>query len=40
MKKETLSRLLRQLASRGLIEVSRREVAILDRAGLMATATA
>lgn len=40
VKKETLSRLLRQLASRGLIEVSRRQVAILDRAGLTATATA
>jgi CRP/FNR family transcriptional regulator, dissimilatory nitrate respiration regulator len=40
VKKETLSRLLRQLSSRGLIEVSRREVAILDRGALMAAATA
>jgi CRP-like cAMP-binding protein len=40
VKKETLSRLLRQLATRGLIEVSRHEVAILDREGLTATATA
>lgn len=30
MKKETLSRLLRKLAAAGLIEVSRREIAILD----------
>ncbi len=34
VKKETLSRLLRQFASHGLIEVSRREIAILDRDGL------
>ena len=34
MKKETLSRLLRRLAADGLIEVSRREIAILDRAAL------
>lgn len=34
VKKETLSRLLRQFASDGLIEVSRRDIAILDRAGL------
>jgi len=34
MKKETLSRLLRRLAAEGLIEVSRREIAILDRAAL------
>lgn len=40
VKKETLSRLLRQFAARGLIEVSRREVAILDRAALAATAAA
>lgn len=39
VKKETLSRLLRQLAARGLIEVSRREIAILDRAALAAAAT-
>jgi len=31
VKKETLSRLLRQFAADGLIEVSRREIAILDR---------
>lgn len=35
MKKETLSRLLRELARRGLIAVTRREVAILDRAALL-----
>ena len=40
VKKETLSRLLRQFAARGLIEVSRREIAILDRDGLAATAAA
>jgi CRP-like cAMP-binding protein len=34
VKKETLSRLLRQFATEGLIEVSRRDIAILDRAGL------
>ena len=34
MKKETLSRLLRQLALDGVIEVARREISILDRAGL------
>jgi CRP/FNR family transcriptional regulator, dissimilatory nitrate respiration regulator len=34
MKKETLSRLLRRLAAEGLIEVSRREIAILDRDAL------
>jgi CRP-like cAMP-binding protein len=34
MKKETLSRLLQRLARRGVIEVSRREITILDRAGL------
>lgn len=34
MKKETLSRLLRQLAAGRVIEVSRREISILDRAGL------
>ncbi len=38
VKKETLSRLLRQFETRGLIEVSRREIAILDREGLVATA--
>jgi len=40
VKKETLSRLLRQLTVRGLIEVSRREVAILDRQGLTASVSA
>lgn len=35
VKKETLSRLLRQFASAGLIEVSRREIAILDRQRLL-----
>lgn len=34
VKKETLSRLLRELAGRGLIAVERREVRILDRTGL------
>lgn len=34
VKKETLSRMLRALAERGLIEVSGPDVAILDRAGL------
>jgi CRP-like cAMP-binding protein len=34
VKKETLSRLLRQLAADGLIEVSRRDISILDRAAL------
>ena len=38
VKKETLSRLLRQFETRGLIEVSRREIAILDRQGLVDTA--
>lgn len=40
MKKETLSRLLHDLASRRLIEVSRRDIAILDRGGLSAIARA
>jgi CRP-like cAMP-binding protein len=40
MKKETLSRLLRRLAAEGLIEVSRREIAILDRAALARAMTA
>lgn len=35
MKKETLSRLLRQLAARGLVSVAQREIRILDRAGLL-----
>lgn len=35
-KKETLSRLLRDLARRGLIKVEQREIAILDRIGLAA----
>lgn len=34
LKKETLSRLLRSLAERGLIAVANREVRILDRSGL------
>jgi CRP/FNR family transcriptional regulator, dissimilatory nitrate respiration regulator len=34
MKKETLSRLLHQLAGRHLIEVARRDISILDRARL------
>ena len=36
IKKETLSRLLRDLAHRGLIEVEQRKIAILDRIGLTA----
>ena len=36
VKKETLSRLLRSLAARGLIAVDNREVRILDRTGLAA----
>lgn len=36
IKKETLSRLLRELAGRGLISVARREIRILDRAALAA----
>ena len=36
VKKETLSRLLRSLETRGLIAVERREVKILDRTGLAA----
>ena len=31
---ETFSRLLRELAQLGLIEVARREITLLDRAGL------
>jgi CRP-like cAMP-binding protein len=38
IKKETLSRLLRDLADRGLIAVEQREVAIRDRRGLAALA--
>jgi CRP-like cAMP-binding protein len=34
VKKETLSRLLRQFAAEGVIEVSRREISILDREAL------
>ena len=34
MKKETLSRLLRLFADRGLIEVTQRNITILNRAGL------
>ncbi len=40
IKKETLSRLLRQLTRDGLIEVSRREIAILDAAALHRLASA
>lgn len=36
MTKETLSRLLRRLAADGLIDVSRREIVILDRSALAA----
>lgn len=36
--KETLSRLLHRLADDGLIEVNRREIRLLDRAGLAAAA--
>jgi CRP-like cAMP-binding protein len=36
VKKETLSRLLRDMVERGLIAVSRREITILDRDGLAA----
>lgn len=36
IKKETLSRLLRELADRGLVSVVRREIRILDRCGLAA----
>ena len=38
MKKETLSRLLRQFTSEGMIGMTRREIAILDPARLSATA--
>jgi CRP/FNR family transcriptional regulator, dissimilatory nitrate respiration regulator len=38
MKKETLSRLLRQFVTEGVIGVSRREIAILDRQRLSAAA--
>ena len=38
MSKETLSRLLRSLVVRGVLRVSRREIAILDRAALLALA--
>ena len=38
VKKETMSRLLRELASRGLVAVSGPQIAILDRAGLAALA--
>lgn len=38
IKKETLSRLLRQLTGRGLVTVGRREIRILDRAALAALA--
>ena len=39
VKKETLSRLLHQLAARGLISVAQREIAILDRAALLAASS-
>jgi CRP-like cAMP-binding protein len=38
MTKETLSRLLHRLAAEGLIAVNRREITLLDRAGLAALA--
>ena len=38
MTKETLSRLLRALATRGVVRVTRREIAILDRTNLAALA--
>ena len=38
VKKETLSRMLRELAQKGLITVEQREIAILDRLGLAAIA--
>lgn len=38
VKKETLSRMLRELAQKGLIAVEQREIAILDRLGLAAVA--
>ncbi|MDH4094337.1 MAG: Crp/Fnr family transcriptional regulator [Betaproteobacteria bacterium] len=38
VKKETMSRLLRELTSRGLVEVAGPQIAILDRAGLAALA--
>ncbi len=38
IKKETLSRLLRELAQKGLIAVEQREIAILDRLRLVAVA--
>jgi CRP-like cAMP-binding protein len=39
MKKETLSRLLHQLVGEGIVEVRRREIAILDRTRLSAAAS-
>jgi len=39
MKKETLSRLFRQFSSEGLIDMTRREIAILDPQGLAACAS-
>ena len=38
VKKETLSRMLRELMQKGLIAVEQREIAILDRLGLLAVA--
>jgi CRP-like cAMP-binding protein len=40
MSKETLSRLLRSLAAQGLLQVSHREIAIVDRAALARLASA
>jgi CRP/FNR family transcriptional regulator, dissimilatory nitrate respiration regulator len=40
MTKETLSRLLRRLASDGLIDISRRDILILDRSALTALSAA
>lgn len=39
VKKETLSRMLRELAQKGLIEVEQRAIAILDRPGLASVAS-
>lgn len=39
MSKETLSRLLRALAERGVVATSRQDIAIVDRAGLSALAS-
>jgi CRP-like cAMP-binding protein len=39
MTKETFSRVLRELSQQGLIRVGRREIALLDRAGLQQLAS-